>query len=168
MNHYAASKAAAWQICRMYALTQNWPVVGATIFQAYGPGQPGNNLIPAALAAAKAGRDFPMTAGSQQRDWIYVDDVIDGLMALLNKGLAVGSSVDLGSGRVTSIAEVVRQIYATVGGQGRPMIGALPSRPGEEQVQVADAKRTKVLIGWEANVDLEGGLRRIILGRDER
>ena len=40
MNPYAASKAAAWQFCRMYARTQGWPIVGAALFQVYGPGQP--------------------------------------------------------------------------------------------------------------------------------
>jgi len=162
MNHYAASKGAAWQICRMFALTQAWPVLGATIFQVYGPGQAENNLVPAALAAAKDGRDFAMTTGDQQRDWIYVDDVVEGLLALATAGLAPGSGVDLGSGQSISVADVVRRIYAAVGGPGRPLIGALPSRPGEEALQVADVQRTKELIGWETAVTFEVGLRMML------
>jgi len=141
MNHYAASKAAAWQICRMYARTQSWPILGAVIFQAYGPGQSDDNLVPAALAAAREGRDFPMTAGNQQRDWVYVDDIVEGIMAIANAHLAPGSSVDLGSGQLLSVADVVRLVYAIVAGGGRPLLGALPSRPGEEALQVADVKR---------------------------
>ncbi|MDX1414709.1 MAG: SDR family NAD(P)-dependent oxidoreductase [Candidatus Promineifilaceae bacterium] len=162
MNHYAASKAAAWQICRMYARTQGWPISGATIFQAYGPGQRGQNLIPAAVKAAREGRDFPMTAGDQQRDWIYVDDVVEGLLAVARSGQAPGSQVDLGTGRLVSVADMVRRIYAAVGGKGQPLPGALPARPGEQQIQVADARRTKRLTGWEASVDLETGLRRLL------
>ena len=85
MNVYAASKAAAWQFCQMYTHTRRWPIQGAMIFQAYGTGQPGHTFIPAALAAAQAGEDFPMTAGTQQRDWIYADDVAAGLAAMLGR-----------------------------------------------------------------------------------
>ena len=159
MNHYAASKAAAWQICQMYGRTQGWPIIGAMIYQAYGPGQEEGNLVPAVLAAAKAGRDFPMTAGAQRRDWIYVDDVVQGLLAVAEADLPTGSSVDLGSGRLTSVADVVRMIYEEVDGAGRPLFGALPSRPGEDQVQIADVQRSKEMIGWETAVTLEDGLR---------
>jgi len=161
MNVYAASKAAAWNFCAMYARTRQWPILGAMIFQAYGPGQPAQNLIPAAMQAALAGQDFPLTAGAQQRDWIYVTDIAAGLQALGTADLAPGATVELGTGRLTSVADVARRIYALVGGAGRPRVGALPSRPGETAVQVADATRTRALLGWETAVDLENGLRRV-------
>ncbi|HEX6387195.1 MAG TPA: GDP-mannose 4,6-dehydratase [Anaerolineae bacterium] len=161
MNVYAASKAAAWNFCQMYARTQQWPIQGAMIFQAYGPGQPEDTLIPSALKAALAGDDFPMTAGSQERDWIYVEDVASGLAAMLGRDLPAGTTVDLGTGRLTSIAEVVAQIYALAGRDGRPLVGALPDRPGEAARQVADAGRTESLIGWRAAVSLREGLGQV-------
>ncbi len=158
MNPYAASKAAAWQFCRMYARTRGWPIVGAKLFQTYGPGQSPRYLVTGALAAALAGQDFPMTAGAQQRDWIYVSDAAEGLRAVSAGGLAPGSSVDLGSGELASVAEVVQQAYDLVGGPGRPLPGALPSRPGEEPLQVADVERARALLGWQAAVPLRQGL----------
>ncbi len=161
MNVYAASKAAAWGFCQMFARTQGWPITGGTIFQAYGPHQTERNLIPAAMRSAAAGQDFPMTAGVQKRDWIYSSDIAKGFLALLNANLPAGTSIELGTGRLTSVAEVVGQVYALVGGSGRPQIGAIPSRPGEEAVQAADTARTKELIGWETAVSLESGLRKL-------
>lgn len=162
MNHYAASKAAAWQFCRMYARTQGWPVNGAMVFQCYGPGQPQHNVIPAAMAAATAGEEFPMTNGQASRDWIYVDDVATGLQAALAGRLEPGTTVELGTGRLTSVAEVVKQIFDLVGGEGRPLVGALPDRPGEEKCQVADAERTAMLINWQAAIPLGDGLCRMM------
>jgi len=107
MNVYAASKAAAWNFCQMYGRTQNWPIYGAMIFQAYGPGQSSRSLIPAAITAARAGQDFPMTAGTQQRDWIYVTDVAAGLQAMLGAELTPGETIELGSGQTTSLLDVV-------------------------------------------------------------
>src|SRR5690606_35695656 len=123
LNVYAASKAAAWQFCRMAVRTRGLPIVGAMIFQAYGPGQAAHNLIPAAMAAARAGANFKMTPGSQVRDWIYVDDVVDGLLAALCRPLPAGTTVELGTGVGTSVAAVVERIYALCGSGGQPLLG---------------------------------------------
>lgn len=162
MNPYAASKAAAWQFCQMYARTHAWPIHGAMIFQAYGPGQPAHTLVAAALAAALAGQDFPMTAGTQARDWIYVADVVRGLAALLGTDIAPGTTVDLGTGELTAVAEVVGRIYALVGRGGQPRLGALPSRPGEAPVQRANSQQTRQLLHWQAAIPLETGLKSMI------
>lgn len=162
MNVYAASKAAAWAFCQMYARTQHWPIVGAMIFQAYGPGQPDHTLVAAAVQAALAGQDFAMTTGLQQRDWIYLSDVAGGLTAMLDSSLAPGETVELGTGRATAVVEVVRHIYDLVGGNGQLKPGTLPGRPGEDSIQQADATRTLAQIGWQATVSLTDGLRQTI------
>ncbi|MBE2202291.1 MAG: NAD(P)-dependent oxidoreductase [Anaerolinea sp.] len=168
MNTYAASKAAAWQFCQMYSRTQGWPIHGAMIFQAYGPHQSARALVPAATAAALAGQDFPLTRGVQQKDWIYVTDVVSGLLCALHTELPAGMTVQLGSGQGASVAEVVTMIYDLVAQhgwaaqQGKPMIGALPSRPGEAPQQIADTAYTKELLGWETAVSLRSGLMQYI------
>ena len=162
MNVYAASKAATWNFCQMYGRTREWPIVGAMIFQAYGPGQPAHALIPSAIAAAQEGRDFPMTSGRQQRDWIYVSDVVAGLMAMAQVSLPPASTVDLGTGRATTTAEVVQTIYQLSGRGGQPLIGALSDRPGEELQQIANSQQTLNQLGWQAQLPLQQGLKKLI------
>ncbi len=161
-NVYAASKVAAWAFCDMYARAAAWPIHGAMIFQAYGPGQPPAMLLPAALRAARAGQDFPMTAGQQEKDWIHVDDVAAGLLALLGRDLPPGATAELGTGQTTAVRAVVERLYALVGRGGRPLPGALPSRPGEAPRHAADAAAAETLIGWRARVGLEEGLARLV------
>jgi nucleoside-diphosphate-sugar epimerase len=158
MNPYAASKMAAWQFAHMYAHTQGWPIQGAMIFQAYGPGQPERAFIPAAFQAALRGDDFPMTAGVQERDWIFAADVATGLAALLGAPLTAGTTVELGTGQGTSLLNVAQMVYAIVGRGGRPLPHALSSRPGEATHQVADAAQTMALINWQAITPLTDGL----------
>lgn len=162
MNVYAASKTAVWQFCRMYARTQGWPIHGAMIFQAYGPGQPDRAFIPAALRAALAGQDFPMTAGAQARDWIYAADVAAGLGAMLGAALEPGETIELGTGTATPLLEVAELIYEVVGRGGRPSPGALPSRPGEVAQQVADTAYGEKRIGWRAAISLRQGLAHLM------
>lgn len=166
MNVYAASKAAAWAFGEMYARTAGWPIHGAMIYQTYGPEQPSNFFIPSALRAARAGEEFPMTAGTQQKDWIHVDDVVGGFLATLGADLPPGETVELGCGRSVSLLAVANQLYDLTGKAGRPLPGALPSRPGEEPQQIADAERTATLIGWRAGISLTDGLARLVNSAD--
>lgn len=162
LNHYAAAKAAAWSFCAMFARTRRWPIVGGMLFQVYGPGQPEHTLIPAALRAALAGRDFPMTAGTQRRDWIHVSDAAAGLAALLTADLPPGATVELGTGVPTAVGAVVHLIYELVGRGGRPLPGALPGRPGEAPDQCADLRQTQTQITWSPRVALRAGLAALI------
>lgn len=162
MNVYAASKAAAWSFCRMYAHTAQWPIQGAMIFQAFGPHQPPHLLIPAALQAALAGEDFPMTSGGQEKDWIYIDDIVAGFQALLRAELLPGTTVELGTGRATRVADVVEELYGIVGHGGRPIIGAIPNRPGEDPRQIADVEQTAANINWRAGLSLSEALRKLV------
>jgi nucleoside-diphosphate-sugar epimerase len=158
LNVYAASKAASWQFCRMYRRTQGWPIAGAMLFQVYGPGQSKKNLIPLAIEAALAGRDFPMTSGQQWRDWIYIDDVIDALIVQAQADRFDVESVEIGSGVTTSVRDVVAMVYDQVGQGGRPLIGVLPDRPGEVEEQCADAETTAAILKWRAKVSIADGL----------
>ena len=177
MNVYAASKAAAWAFCQMYQRTQGWPIVGVMPFHTYGPGQSAKALIPSAIASALRGDNFPMTHGAQLRDWTYVDDVVDAFIRVAGwrlsstppNGDTRGASqrfgddtIEIGTGRATSVREVVECVFQIAGGSGKPLVGTLPARPGEAQRQVADADRTEHLIGWRAQVSLETGLRETI------
>ncbi|HKZ70005.1 MAG TPA: NAD-dependent epimerase/dehydratase family protein [Anaerolineales bacterium] len=160
INPYAASKAAAWQFCKMFQRTEGWPIVGVMLFQTYGPGQPVRTVLGAALKAARAGENFPTTSGEQLRDWIYIDDVVDGILASARAENVEGESIELGTGIGTPVREVVARIFK-LAGKGQPLIGALPQRPGEAPKQIADAARTERLIGWRAKVGIDEGLRRL-------
>lgn len=161
-NIYAASKVAAWAFARAYWRAFDLPVVVARLFQVYGPGQPEHTLIPSAIRAALLGQDFPMTQGEQQRDFIYVDDVVDCLLVLGRRSGLEGESLDVGTGQACSVYEVVDRLWRMVGARSRVLAGALPYRPGEVMHLVADADRTARLAGWRAQVALEAGLRRTV------
>jgi len=161
-NAYAASKVAAWAFGRMYWWAHGLPIVTVRPFQVYGPGQPDHTLVPVAIRTALAGADFPMTPGEQERDFIYVDDVVEGVLVAAEAPGLEGHSLDLGTGQVHTVYEVVKRIWTMTRAQGRILVGALPYRPGEVMHLVADADRTARLTGWRARVGVEEGLRRTI------
>jgi UDP-glucose 4-epimerase len=161
-NAYSASKVAAWAFTR--AAYTNWGVPATHVrpFQVYGPGQRDEALIPAAIAAALRHDDFPMTRGEQQRDFVFVDDVVAGLIAAAQAPRVEGRVLDLGSGKLHCVREVVECIWAKTASRGTVLAGALPYRPGEVSAIPANVQRTRLLTGWEAEVSLDQGLDRTI------
>jgi len=162
INFYAASKIATWAFARAYWRAYQLPVVTVRLFQVYGPGQPVQSLIPAAIRTARAGDDFPMTPGDQERDFIAVTDIAEGMMAAAQAQNIAGSSIDLGTGTSHPIRAVVEKIWQLTGAQGRILPGALPYRPGVAMRLVADAQRTAALTGWRARIGLDEGMRQTI------
>ena len=162
-NAYSASKVAAWAFARAAYNAWGAPVVWMRLFQVYGPGQREQALIPAAIRAALSGDDFRMTAGEQQRDFVFVEDVVEGLLAAAAAPGIEGRALDVGTGQLHRIRAIVERIWALSAARGRILAGALPYRPGEVPAIPADIDRTRRLTGWEARTELEEGLQETIL-----
>jgi UDP-glucose 4-epimerase len=161
-NAYSASKVAAWAFARAAYNTWDAPIVWMRLFQVYGPGQREQALIPAAIRAALDGDDFRMTAGEQQRDFVFIEDVIEGVLAAAIAPGIEGRALDVGTGQLHRIRAAVERIWALSGARGRILAGALPYRPGEVPAIPADVDRTRRLTGWEAQVELATGLQKTI------
>jgi len=159
---YAASKVAAWAYGRMYWRAYGLPTVTVRPFQVYGPGQSERALIPSAISAALSGEDFSMTTGEQELDFVYVEDVVAGMVAAAEAPGVDGKSLDIGTGAGHPVRSVVEQIWQLTDAAGDVLPGTLPSRPGEPARLVADAERTAQLTGWRAHMSLREGLCRTI------
>lgn len=158
-NAYSASKVAAWAFARAAYNAWGIPVVWMRPFQVYGPGQHPKALVPAAILAAIHQEDFPMTRGEQLRDFVFVDDIVEGLLLAGRAPDIEGRVLDLGSGQLHSIQQVVSRIWTLAGADGRVLAGALPYRPGEVPAIPSHIKRTRSLTGWEPRTPLDEGLR---------
>ncbi|MGC9520937.1 MAG: NAD-dependent epimerase/dehydratase family protein [Anaerolineae bacterium] len=157
-NPYSASKAAAWAFARAAYNAWGMPGVCVRPFQVYGPGQRARALIPAAATAALRGEDFRMTKGEQQRDFVFVEDVVQGFIAAGAAADIEGRVLDLGTGELHAVKDVVARIWDIAEAPGRIIAGALPYRAGEVPAIPADVQRTRLLTGWEAATDLDRGL----------
>ncbi|NJL28589.1 MAG: NAD(P)-dependent oxidoreductase [Thermoanaerobaculia bacterium] len=156
---YAAAKAAASAYARMFHALYGTPVVLARLFMVYGPAQRDlKKLVPYVSLALAGGREIKLSSGLRPVDWVFVDDVVEGLV---RSGVAPGlegQRVDLGSGRLETIRGVVERLYEIAGASTPPPFGTLPDRP-LEQVRAADADRTQEVLGWCPRTTLEEGLR---------
>jgi nucleoside-diphosphate-sugar epimerase len=156
---YAAAKSAASAYARMFHAVYQTPAVIARLFMVYGPGQRDlRKLIPYVTLALLRGETPALSSGTRPVDWIYVDDVVEGLLAAAVTPQLDGNAVDLGSGAMVTVREVVERLVRIAGSAIKPAFGAVPDRP-MEQVRQADVARVKALTGWSPRTSLQEGLK---------
>jgi GDP-L-fucose synthase len=118
-------------------------------------------VVPALIARAAAGEN-PLVVwgdGTAVRDFLYVEDAVDGLLAAYERGLGQGP-INLGSGRGYAIRDVVDAIRAAVGSTA-PVFWDT-AKPAGETRKVADTSRAQEILGFAPKIGLEEGIRRTV------
>lgn len=161
ISPYAAAKWASSAYGRMFHQLYHTPVVQVRPFMTYGPRQNVRKIIPSVILSLLQGDAPKLASGQRQVDWIYIDDVIDGMLAAAQVPNVEGYTFDLGSGSLVSIRSVVQQLTNLVNPQIEPLFGALPDRP-VEKIRVANITTTYERLGWQPLISLERGLENTI------
>ena len=131
----------------------------------YGPRQV-HGVVPALLARLLAGEACVVTGdGAQTRDLVYVDDAVDALVRAASRG--GGLLVNVGTGRETSVAELLRTL-ASVAGVSAPAVAVAPTPPGEPRRVALDPGRARIHLGWSPWTSLEDGLREVVSATADR
>jgi nucleoside-diphosphate-sugar epimerase len=159
---YAASKWACTGYARMFHALYGVPVVIARPFMVYGPQQWDlTKLLPYVIVSLLKGESPRVSSGLRALDWVYVDDVVEGLLVVAGQEQMDARTIDLGTGTLTSIRSIVDGVAGILGSELRPQYGAVDDRRLEHQ-HAADAESTQRLTGWSAKTPLELGLRRTV------
>jgi len=126
------------------------------MFFLYGPHEDPSRLMPGVITSLLDGRDALCTAGTQIRDFLYVDDVGDAFAALLASD--VEGAVNIASGRPVRIADAVMEIARQLDAVGRVKLGARPMPAGEPPAITAVTSRLRDEVRWSGARDLDRGL----------
>jgi UDP-glucose 4-epimerase len=167
---YAASKLAAEYYVRTIGELWGIQTVSLRIFNAYGPGQhlpPVHApVIPYFLRAAVQNGTLVINGdGHQTRDYVYVDDVVEALIAAATASRVNKRIINVGSGRDVSIRELARKVVEITGRE--PEIVYNPRNDSGPARMCADLTLAQELLGYVPQVPLETGLR-LTLERDSR
>ena len=146
---------------RMFHSLYRTPVVVVRPFVTYGPGQHEAKIVPYVINSLLQGRSPSLSSGSWSADMVYVDDVVDGFIAAATRSGIDGADIDLGSGQLTPIKELVDAIVRLTNASIEPHYGVLPDRP-REQIRVAHTAHAKAVLDWTATTSLDDGLAETI------
>ena len=171
---YAASKAAADHLVRAWHETYGIPTILTNCSNNFGPYQFPEKLVPLMLLNALEGKPLPIYGdGGNVRNWLYVEDHCEGLLAALTRGEPGGKYNIGGNGEMTNLelvdllcAELERQRpareNAALGAKGVGSYAELKTfvedRPGHDRRYAIDASKIRRELGWEPKHDLVSGL----------
>jgi len=163
---YGGSKLAGECYARAYYRTYGYPTVVVRPFNTYGPrshheGDSGE-VIPKFLLRCLAGRPMVIFGnGEQSRDFTYVSDTAHGILLAGEHPLAIGETINVGSGSEVTINDLARRVAVELGRPNAEIVHDRP-RPGDVNRLIADVARARTLLGYEPRVSLSEGLQRLL------
>ena len=167
---YGVSKISAEHYVSTLGTLHGIETVALRVFNAYGPGQelPPSYppVIPQLLRQAQTGGSLVILGdGNQTRDFVYVDDVVDALVAAATATDVNRAVINVGSGQEVSINDLAMQVSRVTAKQVTVLHNL--EQPGGVSRLVADVSLARQLLGWTPSTELDEGLR-LTLERDPR
>jgi UDP-glucuronate 4-epimerase len=164
ISPYAATKKAGELLCHTATHLDGITSVCLRFFTVYGPRQRPDLAIHKFARLLAAGEEIPMFGdGSTQRDYTYIDDILQGMegaLAFARKEKARFEIFNLGESRTIALTEMIRVLGAEMGVE--PRIRRLPMQPGDVLRTYADVSRARELLGYAPSVEFREGIRTFV------
>ncbi len=160
ISPYAATKKAGELICFTYHHLYNLPVCCLRFFTVYGPRQRPEMAIHKFTRLVYEGKSIPVYGdGTSKRDYTYIEDIIAGITAAIQKDLAY-EIINLGESKTVGLSGLISLIEGNL--QKKAMIEWLPQQPGDVPVTFADIDKARRLLGYNPCVDIKEGISRFV------
>jgi UDP-glucose 4-epimerase len=157
---YAVSKLAEEHLAIAYHREQRLPTTVVRPFNIYGPGQIGEGALRTFIRRAIRNETIEIHGdGTQIRAWCYVDDMVEGTLIALEHPAAVGEAFNIGNQRaVVTIYGLASAVVRVL--QSKSEIVFTRKDYADVELRIPSVSKARELIGFEAKVDLEDGIRR--------
>jgi nucleoside-diphosphate-sugar epimerase len=152
---YGAAKASFHQLLRSSLAPTGMAVSWARIFNVTGPGEHPNRLLPYVARSVLAGREVPLTSGTQVRDFLHVDDVADGLVQVLYA--ARPGAYNVCSGRGVPLSQVLTELAQALGDSALLKFGER-TQDEHDPDRVVGSNAALRTLGWRPRHDLTEAL----------
>ena len=139
----------------------SFPVVIFRLYQAYGPYQDTNRLIPIVINSCKKNLSFNCSDGNQYRDFVYIDDVVDVFIKCLKNKNIFGQIYNLGTGKPIKIKKIIEFISQYYKG-GNPLYGKIKLRKDESKLIYANILKIKKDFNWKPKNTFKKGLNKTL------
>jgi nucleoside-diphosphate-sugar epimerase len=158
---YGASKLATCMLSQIAGGQVGIRTVWIRIFSAYGPGDRSKRLLDYVIESLLEGKKPALTAGGQLWDYVYIDDVVDALIAVALAGSASGI-YNVGSGEAKVLRSIVEELRDMIDA-GLPLgFGEKQYKPDEVMHLEANIDKIRRDTGWQPRVPLSRGLRSLV------
>lgn len=160
ISPYAATKIAGEKLCYTWSHLYGIDVVCLRFFTVYGPRQRPDLAIRKFVEAIDAGRAIPVFGdGSSGRDYTFVDDTVQGIIAALHHQTRY-DIFNLGNSSPITLAKLIEVIEQTLG--KRAAIHWQPDQPGDVPITYADTAKARRILGYHPQTPIVDGIERFV------
>ena len=161
ISPYAATKLASEQLCSCYSHVHGLRTISLRFFTVYGPRQRPDLAIHSFTRAIWEGRPIQQFGdGSTRRDYTYVDDILQGMVACLDYGGQLCDVFNLGESQTTTLAELIAKIETALG--KKAVIERKPEQPGDVPVTYADISKARAALGYDPRTKIAEGIPKFV------
>ena len=161
ISPYAATKLAAEQLCSNYAHLYGLRTINLRFFTVYGPRQRPDLAIHSFTRSIHEGRPIKKFGdGSTRRDYTYIDDIIQGMVACLAYEGQLCDVFNLGESQTTTLSELIAAIEQAVG--KKAVIEQHPEQPGDVPLTFADVSKARSLLGYDPQTKIAEGIPKFV------
>ena len=161
ISPYASTKAMGESLLYTYSHLHHLQVVALRFFTVYGPGQRPDLAIHKFTRLIDQGKPIPVFGdGSTRRDYTYIDDIMQGVLASIDYDQTPYEIFNLGESQTTTLSDLIQCIESSLG--KKAVIERQPMQPGDVSVTYADIAKAKKLLGYNPTTKIPQGIPKFV------
>ena len=161
ISPYAATKGAGELLCHTYSHLYGMRCICLRFFTVYGPRQRPDLAIHKFAKLISQHQPIPVFGdGTTRRDYTYVDDIIDGVIAAIDYDRSCYEVINLGESRTVELNELISLLEKELDSHAN--IDRQPPQPGDVPQTFADISKARALLGYQPKTQIEEGLHRFV------
>ena len=161
ISPYAATKLASEQLCSNYSHLYGIRCISLRFFTVYGPRQRPDLAIHSFTRAINEGKTIKQFGdGSTRRDYTYIDDILQGILACLDYDGPICDVFNLGESQTTTLSELISSIESALG--KKAAIEKLPEQPGDVPLTYADISKARALLNYSPKTQIAEGIPKFV------
>ncbi|MES2837551.1 MAG: NAD-dependent epimerase/dehydratase family protein [Bacteroidota bacterium] len=161
-SHYSVSKISVSYLLKFFARFHNLPCLNLRLYSIYGPWEEPDRLMPKIVEQALKNNYPPLVSPSTSRDFVYIDDCVEAFLDAANSVNAdnSGQSINIGSGKKTTLQELTVISKETFGISTNPEWGNMANRAWDTADWYGNYDKANRLLNWTPKTNLETGLKK--------
>ena len=142
-------------------IKKKFPVTVFRLFQAYGPKQDENRVIPFIIKNCFKNKIFSTTEGNQICDFCHIDDIVNVIFKSFKNKKSNGEIINIGSGQPIQLKKIFKQILKKIG-KGQAKIGGLNYEKEKNKISFPSIAKAKKILKWKPNISFKKGINNTI------
>jgi len=161
ISPYAATKLAGEQLCSNYSHLYGMRTISLRFFTVYGPRQRPDLAIHKFTRFINEGKPIDQFGdGSTRRDYTYIDDIVQGIVACLSYEGPLCDVFNLGESQTTTLSELIAAIETALG--KKAIINRMPEQPGDVPLTYADITKARKELGYQPTTKISEGIPKFV------